>query len=221
MARIRYLKPDFFTDEDLAELPFHTRLFFAGLWCQADKAGRLQDRPKQLKVVIFPYDNVDAEKCLAELAQRKASSRRPFIVRYAVRGQRYIQILTWLRHQKPHHTEAESKLPPVPGEEEQPITDDSPRLGDTIVPGKRQFLDFVSLTDAEYIKLVETFGQTGTDERIAELNDGIGSKGYKYESHFHTILSWDRKLKRNGSPAAAPSETAKQTIDRLTEKGLL
>jgi hypothetical protein len=114
MPRIRYLKPDFFTDEDLAELPYQTRLFFAGMWCQADKAGRLQDRPKKLKAVIFPYDHVDAEKCLQQLAQPKNGSGKPFINRYESDGQRYIQILTWDEHQKPHHTEKDSQIPSPP-----------------------------------------------------------------------------------------------------------
>ena len=63
MPRIRYLKPEFFTDDDLAEHSFETRLAYAGLWCHADKAGRLEDKPKFLKAVIFPYDDkVNMEK---------------------------------------------------------------------------------------------------------------------------------------------------------------
>ena len=114
MARIRYLKPEFFEDEDLAKFPYEIRLFFAGLWNFADKAGRLEDRPERLKVKIFPYDKVDAEKCLQELSKVKNGSRRPFIQRYEAEGERYIQIVCWNKHQKPHHTEASSKIPPAP-----------------------------------------------------------------------------------------------------------
>lgn len=56
--------------------------------------------------------------------------------------------------------------------------------------------DFVLLTPEEYDKLVAKFGKDGTQTRITELNEGIGSKGYKYESHYYTILSWDRKRKK-------------------------
>lgn len=114
MARIRYLKPDFFKDEDLATLPYEARLFFAGLWNFADKAGRLEDRPLRLKVEIFPYDKVDIEKCLQLLNKAKNGSGRPFIQRYQVDRERYIQICNWDKHQKPHHTEQESKIPPAP-----------------------------------------------------------------------------------------------------------
>lgn len=108
MARIRYLKPEFFSDEDLAELKFEARLTFAGLWCYADKAGRLEDRPKFLKAMIFPYDNIDIEKQLQVLANK------PFIIRYEADGRRLIEIVNWDKHQKPHHTEADSKFPPAP-----------------------------------------------------------------------------------------------------------
>jgi len=114
MARIRYLKPDFFKDEDLATLPFEARLFFAGLWNFADKAGRLEDRPVRLKVDIFPYDKVDIDKCLNLLSKLKNGSNKPFIQRYAVNGEKFIQIVNWDKHQRPHHTEAESKIPPAP-----------------------------------------------------------------------------------------------------------
>ena len=114
MPRIRYLKPEFFKDEDLAELSFETRLFFAGLWNFADKAGRLEDRPLRLKVEIFPYDKVNIEMCLVALSQPKNGSGRPFIQRYVVENEKYIQIVNWGKHQKPHHTEGESKIPPCP-----------------------------------------------------------------------------------------------------------
>lgn len=109
MARIRYLKPEFFTDEDLAELPFEARLLFAGIWCHADKAGRLEDRPKFLKAMIFPYDKVDIDRLLSLL------TNKPFINRYEGEdGKHLIDIPSWNRHQKPHHTEKESTLPPCP-----------------------------------------------------------------------------------------------------------
>jgi len=114
VARIRYLKPDFFKDEDIKDLPFWIRIFFAGLWCQADKEGRLEDRPERLKIEIMPYDKIDPEKALQELASQKRVSKRPYIIRYEDNGNHYIQILSWNRHQKPHHTETESIIPPPP-----------------------------------------------------------------------------------------------------------
>lgn len=106
--RIRYLKPDFFKDEHIAELPFWIRLLFAGLWNMADKEGRLERRNKRIKVELYPYDNVDIEKGLNEL------EKKPFIKTYEVNGNKYIQIVNWHKHQKPHHTEKDSEIPPYP-----------------------------------------------------------------------------------------------------------
>ena len=114
MPRIRYLKPEFWKDEDIAELSPIIRLFFMGLWNFADKSGRLEDRPKYLKKEIFPDQKADVEKFLITLTKVKTNSNRPFIQRYEENGEKYIQILSWYKHQKPHHTEAESKIPPAP-----------------------------------------------------------------------------------------------------------
>jgi len=117
LPRIRGLKPDFFKDELLCELPFEARLLFAGLWCYADKSGRLEDRPKYLKAEIFPYDKVDVEKLLNLLANPKLTDKpdKYFIRRYTIDGRQYIDIPTFLDHQKPHHTEKTSKIPEFNG----------------------------------------------------------------------------------------------------------
>lgn len=61
---------------------------------------------------------------------------------------------------------------------------------------KNIYGEFVLLADDEYQKLVGQFGEEGAKDRIEALNSGIGSKGYKYKSHYHTILSWERKDKK-------------------------
>lgn len=104
MARSRNIKPGFFTNDDLVELPFETRLLFIGLWTIADRAGRLLDRPKKIKMDIFPGDNVDCEECLVELA---ASG---FILRYEDNGIKAIQIMNWDKHQNPHVKETQSRI---------------------------------------------------------------------------------------------------------------
>lgn len=112
MSRSRNIKPGFFQNEDLAELPFEYRILFQGLWCEADREGRLEDRPKRLKAAIFPYDNVDVDAGLASLAAAG------FIVRYEAEGKRYIQTLNFVKHQNPHKKEAASVIPAIPGAEQ-------------------------------------------------------------------------------------------------------
>jgi hypothetical protein len=60
---------------------------------------------------------------------------------------------------------------------------------------KNTYLEFVKLTEDEYKKLIEQFGENKTNELINNLNLYIGSKGDKYKSHYHTILMWERKNK--------------------------
>jgi hypothetical protein len=103
-VRTRSLNPGFFKNEELAELDPWARLLFEGLWCMADREGRLEDRPKRIKGEIFPYDNVDAEPLLAALAAGG------FIVRYEVENSRYIAIPAFLKHQHPHVKERPSTI---------------------------------------------------------------------------------------------------------------
>ncbi len=118
MPRIRYIKPEFFSDENIAELPMAARLLFQGLWCLADRAGRLEDRPKYIKAMVFPYDDIDAEAMLTLL---NSGSKR-FIRRYQADDKRFIQIINFEKHQKPHHTEKASDLPAPPIETEAPCS---------------------------------------------------------------------------------------------------
>jgi hypothetical protein len=109
MARMRTLKPQFFLNEGLAEIEPLGRLLFQGLWCLADRVGRLEDRPRRIKAEVLPYDDADVEALLDRLHQRG------FIQRYEVAGGRYIVISTFTKHQSPHVKEAESIIP-APGE---------------------------------------------------------------------------------------------------------
>jgi len=106
MPRIRTVKPDLFFDEELAALGPEIQLFFIGLFTQADKAGRMEDRPLKLHASLFPYNRkFDPEKALSDLCPK-------FITRYEVQGKKYIQINSFTKHQRPHHTEADSNIPP-------------------------------------------------------------------------------------------------------------
>jgi hypothetical protein len=106
MARIRSIKPQFFLNEDVAALPFHWRLLFIGLWTQADREGRLEDRPARLKAMLFPYDDLDVNDGLSRL------DAAGLITRYDGNGLRLIAIPTWAKHQQPNVKESTSDLPP-------------------------------------------------------------------------------------------------------------
>lgn len=105
MSRARNIKPGFFKNEHLIELPYEFRLLFVGLWTLADREGRLEDRPKRIKLELFPGDSVDVDAGLSALESSG------FVFRYVVDGKGYIQVTEFLKHQNPHPREAASVLP--------------------------------------------------------------------------------------------------------------
>lgn len=105
MARARNIKPGFFINEDLVELPFETRLLFIGLWTVADRDGRLEDRPRKIKMAVFPSDDVDVSVSLDALESKG------LIVRYIVENERFIEIVNFTKHQSPHRDEKASTIP--------------------------------------------------------------------------------------------------------------
>lgn len=115
MARIRTIKPGFFTHEGLADLdPLH-RLLFIGLWTEADREGRMEDRPRRLKATLLPYDDCDVDAMLNDLVSTG------FVRRYQVSSMKYILIPSFLEHQRPHHKEENSSIPA-------PIANDEPSM---------------------------------------------------------------------------------------------
>ena len=108
MARIRTIRPDFFTDEGLVTISAQARLLFIGLWTLADREGRLQDRPVRIKMQLFPCDDADVDALLDELATIGC------ITRYMVDRARYISVRNFTKFQKPHRNESASVLPAVP-----------------------------------------------------------------------------------------------------------
>lgn len=109
MARARNIKPAFFTNDELSELPPLARLLFIGLWTIADYKGCFEYKPKRLKVQLLPYDDCDIEQLLSALDKSR------FISIYSVQGQAYGKVLNFNKHQNPHKNEKEkgSDIPDI------------------------------------------------------------------------------------------------------------
>ncbi|WP_454737611.1 hypothetical protein [Cupriavidus necator] len=105
MPRARNIKPGVMQNEDLADLAPLTRLLFIYLWMLADREGRLEDRPKRIKVEALPYDDANVDDMLYDLGEKG------FVLRYEVEGERYIQIVNFGKHQRPHSNESKSTIP--------------------------------------------------------------------------------------------------------------
>lgn len=102
MARIRTIKPEFFTSEDIVSLSPMARLVYIALWCEADKEGRLAWKPKTFKLRYFPGDSVDIFLLCKELTDSG------LVVLY---GEGLAFIPTFSKHQHLNPRESSSVLP--------------------------------------------------------------------------------------------------------------
>lgn len=105
MARARNIKPSFFMNENIVELSIEARLLFIGLWTLADREGRLENRPRKIKMSLFPADEINVSELLSNI------SKYGFIELYNIDGMDIIQILNFVKHQTPHGLEKDSDLP--------------------------------------------------------------------------------------------------------------
>lgn len=97
MARIRTIKPEFPHSESMGRVSREARLLFIQLWTLADDSGRLRGNSRILASLLYPYDD-DAkdlmDSWLLELEKEGC------IARYLIDGATYLQIISWLEHQK-------------------------------------------------------------------------------------------------------------------------
>lgn len=93
MARIRTIKPDFWTDEKLTDCSLSARLLFIGTWNFADDSGNLDRSHKQIKARVFPLDNIECEPLILELIAQG------LLIEYSVEGKLYLHIKGFEKHQ--------------------------------------------------------------------------------------------------------------------------
>lgn len=139
MARIRSLKPEFWSDEKLAKrVSRDARMLYLGLWNLADEHGRVRGSLHYLKSQVFMYDddltNDDVGRLVAELV---AAER---VQRYVVDDETYLHLPKLSKHQRLEPSKAESRHPKPPEiVQADPHPDDSLRgeseRGDNL-PGK-------------------------------------------------------------------------------------
>ncbi len=102
MARIRTIKPEFFTSEDIVSLSPLARLLYIALWCEADKEGRMVWKPVTFKLRYLPGDNCDVLTLCKELTDAG------LVVLY---GNGYAHIPAFQCHQHINPRETASQLP--------------------------------------------------------------------------------------------------------------
>jgi len=97
MARIRSIKPEFWTSEQIVDCSAIARLMFIGLWNFCDDAGIHPASERRIKMSIFPGDDIDAAN-IRRLINELSSSG--LIELYEVEGVEYLIVTGWATHQK-------------------------------------------------------------------------------------------------------------------------
>jgi hypothetical protein len=113
MARIRSLKPEYWADEEIAELPRDARLLYVGLWNLADEHARLRGDARYVKGQLFPYDDDLDSTAIDGLLKLLADAGK--LVRYVVGGRSYAFLPTLSKHQRLEPDRVPSRLPGPPG----------------------------------------------------------------------------------------------------------
>jgi hypothetical protein len=121
MARIRTIKPEFWSSEQVMECSTIARLLFIGMWNFCDDGGNHVDSEKTLKAEIFPADDIsstDVRRMIDEL------SANGLITLYTAQNKGFIHVNGW------HHQKIDRPNPKHP-----------PFIGDGSVPIRRTIDD--------------------------------------------------------------------------------
>lgn len=113
MARIRTIKPEFFTSLTVADLTYEARLTFIGLWTHVDDQGRCVDDARLVKAAVWPLDDRTAKDVDVDLWQL---SDAELILRYTVGSRKFISVTSWGEHQRINRPSLEKLPSPEEGE---------------------------------------------------------------------------------------------------------
>lgn len=89
---------------------------------------------------------------------------------------------------------------------------------------KKNYADFVSLEEKEYLSLVDKYGETFTRRCIEILNNYKGACGKKYKSDYLAILNWvvarteQEGIRKEPKIAQKTDKDIEAEIKRLQEK---
>ncbi|AQV94775.1 hypothetical protein BJN34_12880 [Cupriavidus necator] len=97
MARIRSIKPEFWTSEQIMELSRDARLLFIGLWTFCDDGGNHPASAKTLKAEVFPGDDDATVSRVMQWIDEMIEAQ--LLTEYEVDGKEFWHVTGW-RHQR-------------------------------------------------------------------------------------------------------------------------
>jgi hypothetical protein len=99
-VRIRSIRPEFWSSEDVAGMDWHTRLVYIGLWSYVDDNGVGRDKERLIVAALFPLDDDFRESSRRVTGALQHLSSGGQITRYEVDGKPYLHIAAWDKHQR-------------------------------------------------------------------------------------------------------------------------
>ena len=186
MARIRSIKPEFWTSEQVVSCTLTARLLFIGIWTFCDDNGIHPASVTRLKLQIFPADsisNADLQGLINELVQAG------LLTEYLSGNDRYWQVTGWSKHQridKPtyRHPAPSEEKPivginspnPNAGEVNNPVLPDIPQLLDDNSTNARRVVDISSGTEWSGVESNTLSDKSDCLNVLNYLNSKIGSR---------------------------------------------
>jgi hypothetical protein len=196
MARIRSIKPEFFTSESIAALPLSARLTFIGLWTYADDNGVGIDNELLITAAIWPLERDNLETLARTREDLASLSRACLVSRYRDSRKSYLYITSWDEHQKVDHP----RKPRYPRPGELPLTEaitseDEP-VDETLATDSRQTRESVAPEQGSGIR------DQGNPPNPPAGGKRVGRQSYDYDSDPVFGHFWSVFPKKKGKPAA-------------------
>jgi hypothetical protein len=141
VARIRSIKPDFFTSETVASLPLSARLTFVGLWTYVDDNGVGLDNEMLINAAIWPLEDDPLETLARTRVDLASLSRIGLVTRYEDSRKRYLYVTSWDEHQKVDHPRKPRYPRPDANGNVIPLTSGNGAVDKTLATDSRQTRD--------------------------------------------------------------------------------
>lgn len=127
MARIRCVKPEFWSSEQVVDCSPMARLLFIGLWNFCDDSGIHPRSPRRLKMLIFPADDFTTKQ-IDEWVEELVDAQ--LVTTYLVHAKCYLKVTGWSHQRIDHPT---YRYPLETGE----VPESEKRVGKTVVVSER------------------------------------------------------------------------------------
>lgn len=181
MARIRSVKPEFWSDQKLATRSRDARLLYIALWNFADEQARMVGDPRQVKGLCLPMDDDLGPKEIDALLDELADIGR--VARYTVDGEHFLFLPHLAKHQRLDDNQ-ESRYPEPPDDPAPPPHE--------------------SGVSPEKSGEVQTAGQRAAGANLSTAADGLPAPATSRTGPPAAVAATDG----GGSPRSAPETRA-------------